>query len=631
VPADPGSDDEGVGLQAAALLDLLYVGGQGYAVLHLRDVNDRHSEAWYVWPADRQRMLRDAAANRHEDVYMAVLLRDRPNRRVPDSNPLPGRMLWLDVDREDDSLWPKLVELGLPVYQVRSGGSTHSRHLYLDLGELLTGQRLTALASELATLLSTDTAGGNNKLLRVPGTANLKPLKAGRAAGLVQYEGLVLPGSSSGAAVLEGYLPALTRPKRPSGPQPPARPELPGGGPQDEASCLPVLLAADQVRKAFTRSPRHDALLGPLTRLLRLQRQAHRGVPRLLEMLRAEFVAEVAASRGSTGAAEQEFDRACAGSPARDAGRVTSPELCACEVDRLRAQANEPRRFAGRGRRVDQDVYKSLVREVVRRQTLEVSKSQRQMAEDADCTQKTVSKSLLRLQVAGLLRVLSRGREQTRVRLALSQPGMRLGVSTHVPASAGSSVDTPSRVSPVSPAHPVFGSKGLSGGQRLTFEQLPLYRRRVGDLWLVPVGPSWTGNGSLVGRGWRRFSLPSRRQGPAAAGVAEATGQRVDTVRTQLRRLRELRLAVRVEGRWYRTLWDPDRVAEVWGVADVPAKRKARHQRERANFALATWDWRSGQVLGHPLRVQRLLDGDAVRYVDPMSGEVLYEIRYTTE
>ncbi len=111
-------------------------------------------------------------------------------------------------------------------------------------------------------------------------------------------------------------------------------------------------------------------------------------------------------------------------------------------------------------------------REAIRTGERTVSKSQRQLAEDAGTRQPTVSKSVRRLEEQGLLQRLSSGREQTTVRLTADWT--RKSDSTYKPAPAGSSVESLFRVGP---AHPVFSAGGLRGGHRLTYEVLSLYRR----------------------------------------------------------------------------------------------------------------------------------------------------------
>lgn len=612
---------------AGPFLDLLYGPRKGYATVLFRRLTGGPWQECFAWPEERAALLGSVASRPHAEAFMSVLLRDAPNRRVEDSNPLPGRFVWLDVDQEDEALEPALLEIGLTVHEVRSGGASHKRHLYLDLGEVVDGHEVADLAQRASLILGTDGYGGNNKLLRLPGTPNLKPARKGGSPGWVTYTGLFLPGSRSGVQPLEMYLnrhgaSALQMSR------PPARGANVQRGllkvfpePNAEDPCLAALHAADAVRKGFSNGPRHEALLAPLTRLLRLQAHAHHGVPGLVDELRTEFVFAVSDARGGDQVAQDEFDRALAQCPVQLAKRAKDGSLCECDLGLLRQAAQDPHLLQGRNKRLDQDVLKSLVREAIRRRSAHITKAQRQIAEDAMTRQPTVSKALRRLQDAGVLQVLSHGREQTLVVLHLTDLRTRLQDSTEVPAPAGTSVDAPSRVAPT---HPIFGGRrGLSGGQRLTLELLPLHGRRLGHSWLVPVGPAWRTGGSLRGRGWRRVTVASWARGLTPRQIAQRTNQPVDTVRRQLRRMRELRLVIRLDGLWYRTLWDPDMLAEQWGLADAPEKRRSQHRLEQSNFLKWKLEKRSRLPEGHPSRVLKEIHEGVVQYVDPGTGVVL--------
>lgn len=95
-------------------------------------------------------------------------------------------------------------------------------------------------------------------------------------------------------------------------------------------------------------------------------------------------------------------------------------------------------------------------------------------------------------------------------------------------------------------------------------------------------------------------------------------------MRGHLHQMRRKKLVTKFRGRWYRLLWDPDVVAREFGVADVPAARKARHQQERQRF----WDGRASLSDDHRDQVVRLeADGGVVTYVHPHTGEVLWSYR----
>lgn len=141
----------------------------------------------FEWPAQVEELL-DALLPRsaHADVYVAPLLRDAPNRRQGHSQPLSGRHLWLDADGWDTEQEQLLAELGVPVVRVQSGGGPGRWHLYPDLGHELPGAGLAAAAKELAARCGADRHGGDNKLLRLPGTLNHKPRLVGLEPGAVR-------------------------------------------------------------------------------------------------------------------------------------------------------------------------------------------------------------------------------------------------------------------------------------------------------------------------------------------------------------------------------------------------------------------------------------------------------------
>ena len=166
---------------------------EGYALTALghgpmlRDAKYAHSRfetRAYAWPKDRNRLLSELLPLANVcDVYVAPLLRSAPNRREKDSEPLPSRHVWLDADEWDAEREQVLLALEAPVLRVVSGGKPGKMHLYVDVGELLPGQMITDMARTLSQDCRTDTHGGSNKVLRLPGTKNHKPTVVGLRAG----------------------------------------------------------------------------------------------------------------------------------------------------------------------------------------------------------------------------------------------------------------------------------------------------------------------------------------------------------------------------------------------------------------------------------------------------------------
>lgn len=122
------------------------------------------------------------------DVYCTVLLRDAPSRRYGDSQPLSGRTPWIDADNWSEAQHAQLLSWGCQVWRVASGGGPHRRHVYVDLAEDLPGTEIAQLSRRLSKAFGQDNYGGNNKLLRLPGTFNHKPVREGRPPQLVRWE-----------------------------------------------------------------------------------------------------------------------------------------------------------------------------------------------------------------------------------------------------------------------------------------------------------------------------------------------------------------------------------------------------------------------------------------------------------
>ena len=144
-------------------------------------------EVAYRWPEARGDLLRDLVSAASDDAYVAPLLRDARTRRVAESSPLPGRYAWLDADHWDPEREHQLAATGARILQVDSGGGNGSRHIYVDLEALEPGLAVADYAKRLADALGTDTYGGDNKLLRLPGTFNHKPRVAGGRPQLVRW------------------------------------------------------------------------------------------------------------------------------------------------------------------------------------------------------------------------------------------------------------------------------------------------------------------------------------------------------------------------------------------------------------------------------------------------------------
>jgi hypothetical protein len=153
-----------------------------------KDGKDLFKAKAYGWPTDADRLIEELLSEALvADIYVCPLLRDKPNRRKADSHPLMGRYAWMDADGWDDERQALLLSTGLEVLTVGSGGPKGGRHLYVDLTQDFPGAVVAEWSRRLAKGFHTDTYGGDNKLLRLPGTFNHKGRAAGGSSGAVRW------------------------------------------------------------------------------------------------------------------------------------------------------------------------------------------------------------------------------------------------------------------------------------------------------------------------------------------------------------------------------------------------------------------------------------------------------------
>ncbi len=401
--------------EVEAYVDLVYGGASGFSIcgfgtpvlLGGKYKHDPFRQRSFRFPQQRGLMLDaiGAAAAGEEDVFVTPLLRDRPSRQKGKSQPVAGRLVWLDVDEWSTELEQELRRLGLPCHVVDSGGIGDRRHVYVDVGRRLPGPAVADYADRLAKALGTDTSGGNNKFLRPPGTFNHKArLLKGEAAREVRRLAPLNPSAVPHIRLLDAFLVDHVPRHRAAAGSGPVRKKavvrrLPAAQPTAARPCRQVEQLADKVRKALALDKRHPALLGPLLQLLRAGVNEHPGVLHVLPKLRTEFVQAVCGSR-TDAAAGEEFDRAAWGSELIDELIVSDVkrgpyDVCDCDLETLQLVLLVRSRFSKRGWRSEHKVLQSLVREAIKTRSRKVSKSQRQIAQDAECHQETVEKALL--------------------------------------------------------------------------------------------------------------------------------------------------------------------------------------------------------------------------------------------
>ena len=180
---------------AARYCDLLYEDRPGWVIAgagvngHFTKASyeyDHFVEMPYRWPTQRSDMLRQLLEkSAADDIFVTVLLRSAPNRRVKTSRALRGRYAWIDADPWDEERNARLASAGRPIHRVSSGGG--GEHVYVDLGDLQPSAKVGDYSRKLALRFSTDTWGGENKVLRLPGTFNHKGRARGGGSRLVQW------------------------------------------------------------------------------------------------------------------------------------------------------------------------------------------------------------------------------------------------------------------------------------------------------------------------------------------------------------------------------------------------------------------------------------------------------------
>jgi hypothetical protein len=166
--------------QARAWCDRVWDDRQGWAVFafgvggHFTGTGSyefgRFEERPVRWPADRERVLREAFARAgDDDVFVSPYLRSSNQRRK--ATALPSRVLYAEVDDIDRVRGFESKFVGPGGLVVSSG---HGLHVYLSLPDELDPADLEHWNRRPALRLEADAGWDASKLLRLPGTLNLK-------------------------------------------------------------------------------------------------------------------------------------------------------------------------------------------------------------------------------------------------------------------------------------------------------------------------------------------------------------------------------------------------------------------------------------------------------------------------
>ena len=152
-------------------LKLLYGEGEGWACITIRDAQGNPTiDRYFKYPADFERMAAYAERNSHKDVYFTPALMNDKARRKP--NPQ-----WVQVAYADADLCPVEDLLLEPSIVVQtSQDKTHVYWIITDEHDPEQVEKLSHAVSLEHTKSETNLDHGwaSNKLLRVPGSTNLK-------------------------------------------------------------------------------------------------------------------------------------------------------------------------------------------------------------------------------------------------------------------------------------------------------------------------------------------------------------------------------------------------------------------------------------------------------------------------
>lgn len=133
-------------------------------------------QLWFEGPGDLARRLPGLAAEAHREgraVFFGVLPRQRRGDGSK-GNVAPGWVAWADVDFKDTpeaDAMQRLAGVPRPSIVVRSG---HGMHLYWLMQERTAPAVLEGLSRRLAVAIGADACFDSARILRLPGTLNLK-------------------------------------------------------------------------------------------------------------------------------------------------------------------------------------------------------------------------------------------------------------------------------------------------------------------------------------------------------------------------------------------------------------------------------------------------------------------------
>ena len=391
--------------------------------------------------------------------------------------------------------------------------------------------------------------------------------------------------------------------------------------------CDAVTKHQDKVAKSLANGPRNKAVQGPLVHLVRLGQKGHHGVLEAAELIQQDFVGRVTPSRpGGATEAEQEWARLLKGAIhlVFPKGVVSTPPApCVCLLPALRQAMRQDRFFStnGRAKVTERSVLAYLLNRAEDRRSLRLEVAQRPIALAIRSTQRTMSKALGRLEKHGWIIRQHQRRHLGSDFITLTVPIRAITTSTSTSTPEDSLVDVVTNAS----VHRLFGPGGLGPGRAGTFVALPEWSRKIRRGRLVRVMPGSHPSDLLLNpqQGKRRIPRAPAGPGLTVMELVRRTGKARSTETRHLKELSKKDLVFRDDaGRWWRNLFDPDYVADLLGIPHTSELKAARSVRDRRNYLDDRIAY--NRVEGRKPTIKRDSDSDGVRYVDTVTGEVVW-------
>ncbi|GAA3717356.1 hypothetical protein GCM10022399_37450 [Terrabacter ginsenosidimutans] len=404
---------------------------------------------------------------------------------------------------------------------------------------------------------------------------------------------------------------------------------------EDEPPCSAMLKQVDVIAKGLANGGRHDAITGPLLRLVGLAEIGHQGLRRACALVEHDYVSRVADDRaGGQAEARSEFQRSLMGALSRVLGErqgFRRDVACDCFLESVATAAGDPRLFNRGSRGVTERKVLSYLHLAARKtRSRVICESQRQIAEGAFTSRPVVARALIRLEDLNWIRRTPNRNFLAPDRIRLLVPEVRAEMPTEKIAGVATPASLADGISMHGRVHHLFGPQGLSAGSAETLAALaertgPKLRRRSDGLRLrlLQVTPGSQPSELLMDpwQGPRQIPRPARGGGRTVQELAEITGKNRSTISRHLKQLKDRGLVFEQrtsdgKRRWWRLRFDPDQIADRDQIPDTSGPTAAKHSRERRAF-LTQLSGKEGSV------VKRRLIGEMTALVDSRTEEVL--------